>query len=67
MTMEKELAPKASIPAKDKRSAKKAKAGMGGLTVKRYFTTPGVDPADELAWEHRTAGISGEDGKFVFE
>jgi ribonucleoside-diphosphate reductase alpha chain len=38
-----------------------------GLTVKRYFTTPGVDPADEIAWEFRTASITGEDGKVVFE
>jgi len=35
--------------------------------VNRYFTTPGVDPADELAWEHRSASITGEDGKPVFE
>ncbi len=38
-----------------------------GLSVKRYFTTAGVDPADEIAWEYRTASISGEDGKLVFE
>src|SRR5439155_19695181 len=30
-------------------------------------TTPGVDPADEIAWEMRSASISGEDGKAVFE
>jgi ribonucleoside-diphosphate reductase alpha chain len=38
-----------------------------GLNVRRYFTTPGVDPADELAWEYRSASITGEDGKVVFE
>ncbi len=38
-----------------------------GLDVPRYFTTPGVDPADELAWEYRSASITGEDGKVVFE
>jgi ribonucleoside-diphosphate reductase alpha chain len=38
-----------------------------GLLVPRYFTTPGVDPADEIAWELRSAGINGEDGKVVFE
>ena len=43
------------------------RAPTGGLTVERFFTTPGVDPADELAWEMRTASISGEDGKSVFE
>ncbi|HEY1334236.1 MAG TPA: vitamin B12-dependent ribonucleotide reductase, partial [Myxococcaceae bacterium] len=39
----------------------------GGLSIPRYFTTPGVDPADEMAWEYRSAGITGEDGKVVFE
>ncbi|BDG07744.1 vitamin B12-dependent ribonucleotide reductase [Anaeromyxobacter paludicola] len=38
-----------------------------GLVIERYFTTAGVDPADEMAWETRTAGISGEGGKMVFE
>ncbi|MFZ5445529.1 MAG: vitamin B12-dependent ribonucleotide reductase [Myxococcota bacterium] len=38
-----------------------------GLEVPRYFTTPGVDPADEIAWEYRSASITGEDGKVVFE
>ncbi|MFT3709147.1 MAG: vitamin B12-dependent ribonucleotide reductase [Archangium sp.] len=38
-----------------------------GLDVARYFTTPGVDPADEIAWEYRSASITGEDGKVVFE
>ncbi|MGQ0507617.1 MAG: vitamin B12-dependent ribonucleotide reductase, partial [Myxococcaceae bacterium] len=64
--MEKELAPKASIQAKDRKGVKKGKTSAG-LSISRYFTTPGVDPADELAWEFRTAGISGEDGKSVFE
>ncbi len=41
--------------------------GKRGLHLQRYFTTPGVDPADEIAWELRTAVISGEDGKVVFE
>jgi ribonucleoside-diphosphate reductase alpha chain len=43
------------------------RAKASGLTVRRYFTTPGVDPADEIAWEFRTASITGEDGKVVFE
>ncbi len=38
-----------------------------GISVRRYFTTVGVDPADEIAWEFRTAVINGEDGKVVFE
>jgi ribonucleoside-diphosphate reductase alpha chain len=38
-----------------------------GLTVPRYFSTAGVDPAEELAWEQRTAAITGEGGKVIFE
>jgi ribonucleoside-diphosphate reductase alpha chain len=69
--MDKELAANKSTGSKDnhrdgKRAVRKTK-GSGGLSVNRYFTTPGVDPADEIAWELRTAGISGEDGKSVFE
>jgi ribonucleoside-diphosphate reductase alpha chain len=38
-----------------------------GLTVPRYFSTRGVDPADELAWETRVASITGEGGAVIFE
>ena len=48
-----------------KRPAKRRSSG--GLSVPRYFTTPGVNPYDEVAWELRTAVITGEDGKVVFE
>ena len=48
-----------------KRPSKK-RSGVG-LAVPRYFTTPGVNPYDEVAWENRTAVITGEDGKVVFE
>jgi ribonucleoside-diphosphate reductase alpha chain len=44
-----------------KRLAKK------GLSIPRYFSTKGVDPAEELAWELRTAAITGEGGKVIFE
>ncbi len=59
--MDKELSAKSAL--NGKKAGKKAKGPAAGLTVKRFFTTPGVDPADELAWEYRTAGISGEDGR----
>jgi len=62
--MERELKPSPS--SKERKAGRKAR-GSGGLSVPRYFTTPGVDPADEMAWELRTASISGEDGKAVFE
>jgi ribonucleoside-diphosphate reductase alpha chain len=64
--MEREL--KSPPSSKERKQAKEKKsARTAGLTVPRYFTTPGVDPADEMAWEFRTAGITGEDGKVVFE
>jgi ribonucleoside-diphosphate reductase alpha chain len=43
------------------------KGGRKGLVIDRYFTTRGVDPAEELAWETRTAQITGEGGKIIFE
>ncbi len=43
------------------------KAAKRGLAIDRHFTTKGVDPADELAWETRTASISGEGGAMIFE
>jgi ribonucleoside-diphosphate reductase alpha chain len=43
------------------------KAGRKGLAISRFFTTAGVDPAEELAWESRTAAITGESGKVIFE
>jgi ribonucleoside-diphosphate reductase alpha chain len=50
------------------RAAKASKKlAKKGLEVERYFTTPGVDPADELAWETRTAQITGEGGAIIFE
>ena len=65
--MEKEVPSKQMPSVKDRKAMRRAKGPTAGVTVKRYFTTPGVDPADELAWEHRTATITGEDGKPVFE
>lgn len=38
-----------------------------GLTIKRYFTRPGIHPFAEVEWEKRSAVISGEKGEIVFE
>jgi len=38
-----------------------------GLKLARYFTRPGVSPYDEVEWELRTASITNEKGKVVFE
>jgi ribonucleoside-diphosphate reductase alpha chain len=69
MTMDKEVAPMnvvASVIPVDARAVPRNGKAQG-LEVKRYFTTPGVDPADEIAWDLRSASITGEDGKVVFE
>jgi len=42
-------------------------AGARALEMQRYFTRPGVDPFDEVAWELRNAVITGEHGDVVFE
>ncbi len=38
-----------------------------GIVLERLFTRAGVDPMSEVEWEFRTAVISGEDGRVVFE
>ncbi|OYT76048.1 MAG: ribonucleoside-diphosphate reductase, adenosylcobalamin-dependent [Armatimonadetes bacterium JP3_11] len=38
-----------------------------GLTLERRFTTPGIDPFDTVEWERRTAIITDERGRVVFE
>ncbi len=38
-----------------------------GIGLERFFTTPGVDPYSEVEWDIRSAVISGEDGRIVFE
>ncbi len=37
------------------------------VVLSRYFTRPGVDPMSEVDWDLRSAVISGEDGRVVFE
>ncbi len=39
----------------------------GGLRFERRFTTPGVNPFDEVEWETRNALIVNERGETVFE
>ncbi len=38
-----------------------------GIVLERFFTTAGVDPYSEVEWDLRSAVISGEDGRVVFE
>src|SRR6476646_6656751 len=48
-------------------SATAAKKKAPGLTFKRFFTTAGVSPYDELEWELRTAQITDAKGGVIFE
>jgi ribonucleoside-diphosphate reductase alpha chain len=54
-------------------SASSTKAGKTpavapfGLKLQRYFTAPGDDGFANVEWELRTAAITGESGKMVFE
>lgn len=41
--------------------------GQKGLKIGRYFTRAGVSPYEEIEWEYRTATITNEKGKVVFE
>jgi ribonucleoside-diphosphate reductase alpha chain len=38
-----------------------------GIVLERFFTTAGVDPYSQVEWDLRSAVISGEDGRVVFE
>ena len=40
---------------------------MGGLSVKRQFTTAGIDPFSTVTWTKRTSRITNPDGSVVFE
>jgi len=44
-----------------KTAANRANTGQDGLIVERRFTTPGVDPFDEVEWELRDAVIGDPD------
>jgi ribonucleoside-diphosphate reductase alpha chain len=41
--------------------------GVKGLRFERRWTTPGIHPYDQIAWETRTAAIGNEKGVNVFE
>ena len=78
--MDAKSAPKRTKPAATAGHGTKTRKGLGGvygasftgegtrgLTFERRWTRPGVHPYDEITWEYRTAGISSETGKTVFE
>src|SRR6516225_7183383 len=48
-------------------TASKLSVAPHGMSVRRYFTSPGDDGFAGVEWELRTAAITGENGKMVFE
>ncbi|HEX4566148.1 MAG TPA: hypothetical protein VH138_05925, partial [Vicinamibacterales bacterium] len=44
-----------------------SEAPAHGIVLERFFTTAGVDPYSQVEWDLRSAVISGEDGRVVFE
>lgn len=50
-------------------NAKKSRAASDheGLTIPRVFSKAGVNPYETVEWERRTAGISDDKGKVIFE
>jgi ribonucleoside-diphosphate reductase alpha chain len=48
-------------------AAGRSSTGLDALKLERYFTSPGDDPYDGVAWELRGAAITDESGKAVFE
>ncbi|MGD9110268.1 MAG: vitamin B12-dependent ribonucleotide reductase [Phycisphaerales bacterium] len=45
----------------------KATVESNGLKIDRFFSTAGIHPFDELQWEKRSAKISSDTGKAIFE
>ncbi len=52
-------------PANDRSDSKSAPSR--GVMLERFFTQAGVDPYSQIEWDLRSAVISGEDGRVVFE
>ena len=38
----------------------------GGMSLKRFFTTPGIDPFDEIEWDIRSATITNDKQETIF-
>jgi ribonucleoside-diphosphate reductase alpha chain len=49
------------------KSPKRKETKLGGISVSRFFTRPGVDVYDTCEWEMRSAVITNERGEVVFE
>ena len=56
-----------STPLQSATSQQQTATVTPGLCFARYFTTPGVSPYDQIAWELRDAVIQDWKGKLIFE
>ena len=66
--LEMDSKPKISDRASSTNGAPVNSAAPGrGVVLERFFTTAGVDPYSQVEWDLRSAVISGEDGRVVFE
>ena len=57
----------AANPTQASKASSTQSATARGLKLRRYFTAPGDDGFATVEWELRTAAITGENGKSVFE
>ena len=59
----------------EKQQPMRAKAASGpkppskvrGLSIRRYYTVPGIHPFEKVDWERRTARITDMTGNVIFE
>ncbi len=54
-------------PANHTKTLQKADKVSPHMHIEPYFSTPGVNPFDQVKWEKRTATITDEKGNIVFE
>src|ERR1041384_7682596 len=60
-------AKEAGGPGSGRASKPAVKPRRPGLAIRRFFTRPGDDGFTPVEWDLRTANITGENGKIVFE
>jgi len=64
---ERQKAEQATSGDHDKAAKRRPRQRVANRIFDRHFTTPGIDPFDEVEWEDRHALISSDTGEAVFE
>jgi len=64
---ERQKAEQATSGDHDKAAKRRPRQRAANRIFDRHFTTPGIDPFDEVEWEDRNALISSDTGEAVFE